>query len=276
MKNRKYCKVIQDLLPNYIDQLTNEETNQFIKEHLSECVECQKVYDNMKQNISNEKENKNKRTVDCLKKYNMQLKKLRSIITISVIIIFILIILLFGKIIKNYVIVNNMINVANKYINATNYEVQMHTYNSQNKLSSDVHMYYKDGMVVMNIASLESENKTVYINGNQRFEIKENNQIFVYPNETTVSWLTPSTVRLYGDWYNQLKFYATAKITSDRYNGKDCYCISGLEILWIDKETGLILKEIPDEGYTTIDYDYTFEMVTDKDVEIPDISEYDI
>ncbi len=112
-----------------------------------------------------------------------------------------------------------MINVADKYINVTNYEVQMHTYNNQNKLSSDMQMYYKDGSVVMHIKNLETGNKTIYINGN---------------------------------WYNQLKFYATTKITSDRYNGKECYCISVLEIMWVDKETGLILKEIPDEGYTTI------------------------
>ncbi len=166
-----------------------------------------------------------------------------------------------------------MINVADKYINVTNYEVQTHTYNNQNKLSSDMQMYYKDGSVVMHIKNLETGNKTIYIYRNQKFEIKENNQIFVYPNETTVNWITPSTIRLYGNWYNQLKFYATTKITSDRYNGKECYCISGLEIMWVDKETGLILKEIPDEGYTTIDYDYTFETVTDKDVEIPNISE---
>ena len=47
MKERD-CKIVQDLLPNYIEKLTNEETNKFIEEHLKTCEECKKIYDNMK------------------------------------------------------------------------------------------------------------------------------------------------------------------------------------------------------------------------------------
>ena len=32
MKEKKDCKIVQDLLPNYIEKLTNEETNNFIEE----------------------------------------------------------------------------------------------------------------------------------------------------------------------------------------------------------------------------------------------------
>ena len=52
MKEKTNCKIVQDLLPNYIENLTNEETNRFIEEHLKECPECQKVLENM-QNYSN-------------------------------------------------------------------------------------------------------------------------------------------------------------------------------------------------------------------------------
>ena len=48
MKEKKDCKIVQDLLPNYIENLTNEETNKFIDEHLKECNECQKIFENMK------------------------------------------------------------------------------------------------------------------------------------------------------------------------------------------------------------------------------------
>ena len=44
MKEKKDCKIVQDLLPNYIENLTNEETNKFIDEHLKECNECQKIF----------------------------------------------------------------------------------------------------------------------------------------------------------------------------------------------------------------------------------------
>ena len=37
MNENKDCKIVQDLLPNYIEKLTNEETNKYIEEHLNEC-----------------------------------------------------------------------------------------------------------------------------------------------------------------------------------------------------------------------------------------------
>ena len=48
MKNEKTCNIIQDLLPNYIDNLTNEETNIFIEEHLDTCNNCKNILENMK------------------------------------------------------------------------------------------------------------------------------------------------------------------------------------------------------------------------------------
>lgn len=61
--------------------------------------------------------------------------------------------------------------------------------------------------------------------------------------------------------------------------------------IWIDKETGLTLREIDFENQeirfpetditrevrdTIIDYNYEFDTVTDEDVNIPDLSEYEI
>ena len=43
MKEIRNCKIVQDLLPNYIDGLTNEETNLFIENHLKECSVCKKT-----------------------------------------------------------------------------------------------------------------------------------------------------------------------------------------------------------------------------------------
>lgn len=47
------CKVIQDLLPSYIDGLTSGESNKLVKSHLSECRDCNEVYIEMKQEIPN-------------------------------------------------------------------------------------------------------------------------------------------------------------------------------------------------------------------------------
>ena len=50
MKEKRDCKIVQDLLPNYIENLTNEETNRFIEEHLKECPECQSIRKYAKRN----------------------------------------------------------------------------------------------------------------------------------------------------------------------------------------------------------------------------------
>jgi len=41
------CSVVQDLLPNYIEKLTSEETNQVIRVHLDTCIECKKAHAEM-------------------------------------------------------------------------------------------------------------------------------------------------------------------------------------------------------------------------------------
>ena len=43
MKEKKDCKIVQDLLPNYIEKLTNEETNKYVEDHLKECEKCKKI-----------------------------------------------------------------------------------------------------------------------------------------------------------------------------------------------------------------------------------------
>ncbi|SFF08094.1 Putative zinc-finger [Paenibacillus algorifonticola] len=41
------CHIVQDLLPNYIEGLTSEGTNEAIQEHLASCSDCRQVLDSM-------------------------------------------------------------------------------------------------------------------------------------------------------------------------------------------------------------------------------------
>lgn len=52
MENK--CKIVQDLLPTYIENLTSDETTAFIEEHLNSCENCKKIYDNMKEDLENQ------------------------------------------------------------------------------------------------------------------------------------------------------------------------------------------------------------------------------
>ena len=44
MINKKDCDIVTDLLPLYVEQLTQAETNQWILEHLSECERCRELH----------------------------------------------------------------------------------------------------------------------------------------------------------------------------------------------------------------------------------------
>ena len=53
MKNREtVCAVIRDLLPSYLDGLTEEATNAFVEQHLAECAECRKAKRDMLEIVS--------------------------------------------------------------------------------------------------------------------------------------------------------------------------------------------------------------------------------
>jgi Putative zinc-finger len=47
MDHKLDCKIVQDLLPNYIDGLTSDLTHTALDEHLSSCPDCRKVLDTM-------------------------------------------------------------------------------------------------------------------------------------------------------------------------------------------------------------------------------------
>lgn len=46
------CEIIRDLLPNYIEELTSEESNHVIEEHLQTCPDCKKYLEEMQSGIT--------------------------------------------------------------------------------------------------------------------------------------------------------------------------------------------------------------------------------
>ena len=60
MKNE--CNIVRDILPLYVEDMVSEETAKFVKEHLENCPECTKEFEDMKagtkvEKISNETQN---------------------------------------------------------------------------------------------------------------------------------------------------------------------------------------------------------------------------
>lgn len=79
------CEIIRDLLPSYVDELTSNESNIEIEEHIKTCTTCKNELDKMKENISMELVKINKEEIKPLKKLNKRVLK-SVIITILVVI----------------------------------------------------------------------------------------------------------------------------------------------------------------------------------------------
>ncbi|BDF03917.1 zf-HC2 domain-containing protein [[Clostridium] hylemonae] len=77
MNDKIPCNIIHDLLPLYVDGLTTEETNGYIKEHLEKCSDCQKEYSAYKKELATLESitsNTEKKEVAYLKKINLYQK----------------------------------------------------------------------------------------------------------------------------------------------------------------------------------------------------------
>lgn len=79
MKNELPCAVVRDLLPSYIEKLTEEETAAAVKNHLEKCQDCRSRYESMAG--ENERIQTDSKEVDYLKTVR---KKNRKKIVVSV------------------------------------------------------------------------------------------------------------------------------------------------------------------------------------------------
>lgn len=270
MKEKRDCKVVQDLLPNYIEKLTSNDTNQYIEEHLNECEDCKKTFENMKKDFKLNNEKRDGREVKYFKKYNNKLKFLRNMILI---ILFLFIIIVGRK----FCILTNLSNKAKSSITLTNYYTKTETYS--NGQMSILESYNKDGTTLgkMNIFSEDknpikmilyrspTEGITLIDNG----EIKTLNQsAFIEINPV---YFTGENI-LENIWTSLTKIVDKVKL-----NGRECYIIrDGNTEKFIDIDTGLAIKMIDNENNRTTDYKYEFNVVKDKDVYKPDITGYEI
>lgn len=95
------CKLVQDLLPSYIDKITSQETNEFIEKHLSECEKCNKILKDMGEEVVVEKIDE-KKQINYLKKIKRRHRIVISIILIISIIVSITLISFFSSDINLY------------------------------------------------------------------------------------------------------------------------------------------------------------------------------
>ena len=131
MKEIKDCTIVQDLLPNYIDGLTNAQTSEFIKNHLKECSDCQKILKNMKKEIDLNAQKNSKQEVNYIKKFKNHLRTLQVILLV----ILLAFVIVTGR---KTIIFLDLKEKATKYANSTNYYMRISNISFESSLTTQI------------------------------------------------------------------------------------------------------------------------------------------
>lgn len=301
MEKKTECEIVQDLLLGYVDNVLNAESRKLVEKHLLECNECQKKLNDIKQDIK-ETEDNQKKEIDYLKKIRRR-NRIKSIFIAIGIIFFILLILYTIKFIK----INNIYNKAEKSLQANNLykETRQTLYDDGVSVMKE---YYKDGKYKM-VWEIYSDNgvQTKFISyategSDERYTFADNKvtiergKIIQIDNNSLFNNISSDNrqklIMKLGTAFYMSIHTSTFSIGKEYYILKNQFENPQIHETWIDKETGLTIKEINKNsnkifvaGTTDIvkeerdniqEYKYEFNKVTDEDVTIPDLAKYEI
>lgn len=303
MKNE--CDVVKDLLPNYVGDLLSDNTNQFIKEHLDSCQECRKLYEGMKK-INYNKKDDEQIEINHLKKYNRHMFILKVVLVILALIIITLPLFFIIKFNLNNNVASKVINNINEYKNANNYCLQITEYSIDFERNTEKFCnskyFYKDGQYKKEIhfespnINIQNADRFEYgeINSNEKVEIVENLKIcynvkanYILQKEDGFLDLMMIELQPFSKDYGNLPdiwFRTGYKLRTEKYNGRKCYVLkidskSSYREIWIDKEENTLIRtveEIYNRSYKEKVYSIKFDVVTNEDVALPDITDYTI
>ena len=115
MEKKVECKIVQDLLLGYVDNVLNEESKNLVEKHLAECSICRNKLEEIKSDIK-ENDNTQKKEIDYLKKIRRN-----SIIKSIIIAISIIIATFFIIILSKFIIINNIFVKGEKTLQTENF-----------------------------------------------------------------------------------------------------------------------------------------------------------
>jgi len=267
MSERKECKIIQDLLPNYIEGLTRQETNEFIEEHLKECKECKDMLNNMQDELILNKQKRDGREVEYIKKYNKKMKMWKKIL----IVVFVLFAIYAISVGYKFIILNKIAEKNKESNNIENYYYY--------SIANDTLMEYfkKDGIIKMNIRQARGNGDiTFWKNSNTGEQLIFWNEAKLYDKaEGGILESTPASMFASSDFATNIMMalHPFVFVGTQKYNDIECYNIKFNTVYEvIGKDTGLLLYSNEENSMRNIQY--KFNTVIDDDVAKPNISEY--
>lgn len=193
------------------------------------------------------------------------------------IIVLILFAILAIFIVRKFIIITNLVNESKEYANKTNYFAVIQSL--QNGNVNIIKSYNKDGNYLTTFRTYGKDIKDE--RGLIRYK-KDSEEIgIIQSGQEKIAILDGSVlgevyvVNIFSTLDNtmqQLQFAVMSRITTDNYGNIECYLIE-LENckMWVEKDTGLIIREI--NGGLVSERFYEFDIVKDEDITKPDISD---
>ena len=280
MKNE--CEIVNDLLPNYVEDLVSEETKKFVEKHISGCGKCNKKLDILKED-RNEVEAKSKKEqkieLNHLKKYNKKMLFLKILLITILSIIVIGIVFVVSRYIYNSRVIESVEGKIGEVTDSSNYHIYETQYYKFNKNNEEnyytTEIFYRDGKYkkIEKIDSINSElenKETVEYWTKDEDSNKDSLQKYNQIGELIMRM--PSIY--FGEGIVKTLNNIMLNIRTDEFKGIECYVLKNLDKssyreIWIDKETMLPIREVQniyDEQYYEKTFFVEFDTVTDEDV----------
>lgn len=288
MKMIDECELVKDLLPNYMEDLLSEKSNNFVKEHISKCQKCKKIFDNINIEINQNNNiinNEIEKEICFAKKYYKKINRLRFF----VLLIIFFIVIMFAR---NAIILLDISKKANNYLSVDNFYLKYYQYDLNT--ITVIENYNKDGKHLKKLITFsKSNNEKIqeieeYFDGNDNIYYINGSDVSKKSDVSAIPNMVPNKDYLNNNIFTFIRNCIMCKIKSVSCNGIDCYRIINFYsknnhydediCLYIDKQTGMIVR-ISGEIIAQLDVDnkyseynmikdfyYEFNTVTDNDL----------
>ena len=289
MNFKDNCKIVQDLIPNYLEALTSEETTTFIEKHIAECKECKKELEEMSngERCPTEEEEKE---IEYLKKVK---KKNRLNIIFAVCILLCIFMLIYlGCILYRYHLLRFVEKKFDNYAQVDNVYIEINGTKFQNgafSTASTKKYWYKDSILkIQELYTAGDKSIITLINYKDATEYRIDEK-----NKTVFKSSGNDITNAYADGkIFEALFKFDYEFTSSPYSLKFLTAISHIQIskekdilinihnyACYDKTTGLLKMQYSKdfEGNTFLqNYKYEFNTVTEENLTLPNITDYKI
>ena len=303
MEKKDECEIVQDLLFGYADNTLNVESEKLVNKHLKECDSCKGRLEEIKKDVDVDKLQQQKE-IDYLKKIRIK-GRIKAILTS----IFLVFVVVFSCYLIKFIKITSIMGKAPRTLETQNFYSESRELAGDGSVSVNK-LYYKDGKYKKvwevysdegcEVKSIEygEVGSDIIISFNEEeksVQLIKGAYAKLMNEEKSIKWTRFTEEERKSTLDNLGKTFLMSLKKSNYEIGKEYYILEyknesrpGHEY-WIDKDTGLILKEIERnaniEYFKNTDivkavhdrntsYKYEFNSVTDDDVKVPSYDGY--